>query len=72
MARLLGKNSSVQSKEWGIKNYLEKHGITVDYHIIISSFVDNPDMNWKDKILYTQEHFGLFAQYAHNNFKQKQ
>lgn len=65
--------------EWALKNYLTKHGIRPDdwesQTIIINSFYierggDN-ESDWKDKVLFTQEHFGLFAQYAQNNFKQK-
>lgn len=70
---------SVYQTEWGIKNYLNKHNIYANNSdmqtIIINSFYNqrggDNEAPWKEKILYTQEHFGLFAQYAQNQWKQK-
>lgn len=63
--------------EWTLKNYLDKHGIYKGNNdmqtVIINSFyaergMDNDD-EWKDKLKYVNDHFGLFAQYANNNWK---
>lgn len=73
------------TNEWRINNYLDKHDIykgNKDMQtIIINSFYnhhnaekgrnDVNDDEWKDKLKYVHEHFGLFAQYAQNNWKQK-
>lgn len=76
----------ISTDEWRLINYLNKHGIYKDnltmQEIIINSFYnqhnrdrgrsDVNDNEWKDKLKYVQNHFGLFAQYAHNNWKHKQ
>lgn len=76
------KGRSTFSIEWGLKNYLNKHNIYRDdsdmQTIIINSFYNDYSFEgtnedpWKEKILFTQEHFGKFAQYAQNNWKEKQ
>ena len=63
--------------EYALKNYLNKHSIYKDNSnmqtIIINSFynsrVGNNDADWNDKLNYTNNHFGLFCQYAQNNWK---
>jgi hypothetical protein len=63
--------------EFAIKNYLDKHyiykGNSDMQTIIINSFYcecdKNNEDNWIDKLKYTQNHFGLFCQYAQNNWK---
>lgn len=69
--------------EYRIANYLDKHGIykgdKTMRGIIINSFynehnekkgrTDVNDDDWKDKLKYVHSHFGLFAQYAQNNWK---
>lgn len=71
--------------EWKIKNYLDNHNIykgNSDMQtIIINSFYNqhNEDKgrcglngnSWKEKLKYVNEHFGMFAQYANNNWKKK-
>lgn len=65
--------------EYSIKNYLNKHDIYKDnsdmQDVIINSFYaergQSNDDYWHDKITYISTHFGLFAQYAQNNWKQK-
>jgi len=78
-ATALNKNNSMKKDEFAIKNYLNKHNIYKDQSdmqtIIINSFYnqrgnDNDD-EWEDKITYVQNHFGLFCQYAQNEWKQK-
>ena len=75
------KSHSVNSMEWGIRNYMTKHNIypnNPDIHmVIINSFINTrfsnlEDIEWRDRIKYIQSHFGLFAQYAQNNWKHKQ
>ena len=65
------------SQEFGIINYLDKHEIHKGNHqmqsVIINSFciergVDN-DSNWSEKVNCVNRHFGLFCQYANNNWK---
>ena len=75
------KPRSVFTQEWGIRNYLSKNKISdiADTQtIIINSFYNSDQFfglsnedSWKDKILFTQQHFGKFAQYAQNNWKGK-
>ena len=64
--------------EYALKNYLNKHDIYKDnldmQTVIINSFyndrIDNGnDDNWNVKLKYTNDHFGLFCQYAQNNWK---
>ena len=71
--------------EFSIKNYLNKHGIYKDNSdmqtIIINSFYnelnakqgryDVNDDEWGFKLNFTHNHFGLFCQYAQNNWKSK-
>ena len=69
--------------EFSLKNYLDKHGIYKGdsdmQTIIINSFYNEHnkkaasanDEEWKEKLLYVQKHFGSFAQYANNNWKEK-
>lgn len=73
------------TEEWRLRNYLTKHDIYKENDgmqtVIINSFynehnesngrIDVNDNAWKDKLKYINEHFGLFAQYANNNWKQK-
>jgi len=79
------KSRGVSTEEWRLKNYLDKHNIYKGegglQTIIINSFynehnerkgrLDVNDNEWKDKLKYTLEHFGSFAQYAQNNWKRK-
>lgn len=73
----------VSTAEWRLRNYLDKHNICKEdddmQTIIINSFynehnakkgrTDVNDDEWKDKLKYVTEHFGMFAQYAQNNWK---
>jgi len=67
----------MRKEEYAIKNYLNKHNIYKDNSdmqtIIINSFynerTNNNDAKWIDKLKYTHSHFGLFCQYAQNNWK---
>lgn len=67
----------INKAEYGIKNYLNKHGIYKGNHdmqsVIINSFIVQRgigiDESWIYKLNYIQNHFGLFAQYANNNWK---
>ena len=75
----------IPTVEWRLRNYLDKHGIHKGngdmQTIIINSFYNehnekkrrifSNDDDWNKKLKYVQEHFGLFAQYAQNNWKQK-
>ena len=67
----------MNSAEYGLKNYLNKHGIYKDNDdmqtIIINSFFcqcggDN-DEDWNIKLKFCKANFGRFAMYAHNNWK---
>lgn len=74
----------ISTEEWRLRNYLDKHEIHKGngdmQTIIINSFYNEHnekkgrrnvnDDEWKDKLKYVNEHFGLFAQYANNNWKQ--
>lgn len=70
---------TINKAEYGIKNYLNKHKIYKGNHdmhaVIINSFVVERgvsiDETWLYKLGFIQKHFGLFAQYAHNNWKKK-
>ncbi len=70
-------NNGQSIKEWKISNYLNKHNIHKEdigmQQIIMNSFVNergvDNDANWKEKVDYIQNHFGLFTQYAQNNWK---
>ena len=66
--------------EYALKNYLNKHGIHKDnsdmHTIIINSFynerVNTKESNnddWNKKLQYVNNNFGLFCQYAQNNWK---
>ncbi len=66
--------------EYALKNYLNKHGIYKDNSdmqtIIINSFYceraksNSPNKDdWNVKLNYVNNHFGLFCQYAQNNWK---
>lgn len=79
MAKKIYKQKSTGQLEWQLRNYLNKHDICKDdrvmQSIIINSFYgerggDNEN-SWKEKVTYCSSHFGLFAQYANNNWKQK-
>jgi hypothetical protein len=69
----------ITTEEWKIRNYLNKHNIYKDdggmQQIIINSFYNerggDNESEWKEKLNYVHNHFGLFAQYAQNNWKQK-
>lgn len=77
------KSRSISAIEWSLKNYLNKHNIHKDNKdmqtVIINSFYNEHnakkgefmvnDDEWPIKIRYVQSHFGLFAQYAQNNWK---
>lgn len=72
--------------EWKLKNYLNKHeiykGDSSMQTVIINSFYDQHNAEkgrhgtnqdpWKKKLLYVDNHFGLFAQYAQNEWKEKE
>ena len=66
--------------EYALKNYLNKHSIYKDNSnmqtIIINSFYcervkskSSNDDDWSIKLNYVNNHFGLFCQYAQNNWK---
>lgn len=66
-------------QEWRLKNYLHLNDIYKGNNdmqtIIINSFFvqhggDN-EISWKAKVFMVNENFGLFAQYAQNNWKEK-
>ena len=73
----------ISTAEWRLRNYLDKHNIYKEnanmQTIIINSFYNehnekkrrifSNDDDWNKKLKYVQEHFGLFAQYAQNNWK---
>lgn len=74
----------ISTEEWRLRNYLDKHNIHKGngdiQTVIINSFYNTHnerkgrlnvnDSDWKDKLAYVNNHFGLFAQYAHNNWKE--
>lgn len=76
---------STQAVEWALRNYLNKHDIYKDNKdmqiVIINSFYnqhnhekkrfDVNDNTWSIKVKYVNEHFGKFAMYAHNEWKNK-
>lgn len=70
---------SINKAEYGIKNYLNKHNIYKGNNdmqaVIINSFIVERgvgiDESWLYKLNFIQNHFGLFAQYAQNNWKTK-
>ena len=75
----------VSTGEWRLRNYLDKHNIYKGdagmQTIIINSFYNEHnkkkgrlnvnDDHWNKKLKYIGEHFGLFAQYAQNNWKKQ-
>ncbi len=78
---MLNLNQKKMKKtEYALKNYLNKHGIYKDNSdmqtIIINSFYceraksNSPNKDdWNVKLNYVNNHFGLFCQYAQNNWK---
>lgn len=64
--------------EFALKNYLNKHNIYKDNSdmqtVIINSFYNSNfietsnDDNWNIKLELVNKHFGLFCQYAQNNW----
>lgn len=63
--------------EWKLKNYLHINDIYKGNNdmqtIIINSFYNqyggNNNDDWKDKLFIVNDNFGLFAQYAQNQWK---
>ena len=69
----------INKTEFAVKNYLNKHNIIKGNSnfqtVIINSFYceklgkEANEHDWKRKLLYVTNHFGLFCQYAQNNWK---